>query len=285
MEGGRRGSTVCLLPPRLRGSGETPSPSTSPGQVTGRTPGAAGQRGGVTQSHPLARAGSGPLPRSPQVSVLPPESGPRGLRPQRLVESGPRAPLTWNPASPEGPRAAPPLPGGCGGLQATLWPLPAPTVSPAQKHSGLCGPGLVPQPQLHLRSRGALWWLMDPTSEAARDPPRAGPGPGLPPSPKLRGGEGPGGGPGVSGEGAHGRVTCSRVLLQTPRGRAARIPIFQRSQGLELERQKDLQGVNQDRGLQGLQAPVLLLGGGTVSGEACSLTAACPPLQGSSPGG
>lgn len=157
------------------------------------------------------------------------------------------------------------------GLQAMLWPLPAPTVSRAQKHSGLCRPGLVHQPRLSLRSRGALWWLMGPTSEAARDP-RAGPGLGLPPSPEFRGGEDPGGGPGVSGEGAHRSVTCFRVLLQTPRSRAARIPIFQRSQGLELERQKGLQGVN--------QGPVLLLGRGTVSARSLLADGSLPTPPG-----
>lgn len=38
---------------------------------------AAGQQGCVTQSHPVARAGSGPLPRNPQNLVLR-VSGPKG---------------------------------------------------------------------------------------------------------------------------------------------------------------------------------------------------------------
>ena len=126
----------------------------------GRTP---GQQGCVTQSHPLARAGSGLLLRNPKDGLFPPESGPQGLRPQGLVVSG--APLTWNPVFPEGSQAAPPLPGSGGGLQAT-YGCSGPDSRCVQRHSGLCGPGLVHRPRLSPWSRGALWWPMGPTSEA-----------------------------------------------------------------------------------------------------------------------
>ena len=94
MEGGRRGSTMCLLPHRLGSSGDTPSPSTRPGQDTGRTPGGPGPRpaGLCDPVPPLARAGSGLLPRNPKDGLFPPESGPQGLRPQGLVVSGSRSP-------------------------------------------------------------------------------------------------------------------------------------------------------------------------------------------------
>lgn len=230
---------MCLLPHRLGSSGDTPHPPHRLGRTLAGPPGgrAPGQQGCMTQSHPLPGLGLAFCPGTPRTASSPQNLVLRVSGPKGLWCPGPGAPLTWNPVFPEGSQAAPPLPGSGGGAPGYTMAAPAWTAvvcrdtaaSAGQASStgpdSARGPGVPSGGRWARPARplGVLELGLDPASHPA-------------PS---------------SGEGAHGRVTCSRVLPQTPRSRAAWIRIFQRNQCPELERQKDLQGVSRDPGLQG----------------------------------
>ena len=189
--------------------GTPPHPPHGLGRTLAGPPGgrAPGQQGCVTQSHPLPGLGLAFCPGTPRTASSPQNLVLRVSGPKGLWCPGPGAPLTWNPVFPEGSQAAPPLPGSGGGAPGYTMAAPARTAvvcrdtAASAGQASSTGPDSARGPGVPAGGRwarparplGVLELGLDPASHPA-------------PS---------------SGEGAHGRVTCSRVLPQTPRSRAA----------------------------------------------------------------